>query len=816
MNESNRKVFSDLVESWQFEKLSDKEIFGFLKRYYTDSYSLSIAKKTKIQKGVFRETIETLEKLNERLELVDDFIGYDKVDWEDACSLKNEVKKKQIVGFYNGLIVDVELMKLAIIYYKLPPKIHAFVDFLDKEKSCRFRSDIQSDIWKVEDFPYDGVFETISKYRLFLNSSKYHEPFYDPDQSNKAAREILDALQGAKKITQVLVVVKFQVLDFADEEIEKLIQSGQVDLKWAKRPIEEKIRFLVEELKFLELGTHLPWICVLTKGEIELNGEVRLMLGFILESSLQKISTNQIIESLQGDVDIFFHGKTNDPFIRSEIVAIDQVFDPLGVKVIKEFKLPNRKKLFLMLKWFVGLFYGMGKIISPDNHTAESEFVDEPLSLITRKIEVQLKARNYEEKPRKRERNDFEKKPYDFNSVWEDTSLVKYAPEYSKSIHKFYEKLQYSAELEIWQIKILQRVNLFLAYLENGYIDNLANRLSINPDPSKWPNVVRMYLAFLDKSRDTDFSGIANWTIYNTSLLQRNLSRSSLKYQLHNTNLAELADQIAIELEELNQRNISIPQSKLCYMEKLVQKNTISARRYLNTSFKENTVLLRFKIDNSQSRLDISTLKIIVTHFFKKAKRAPKSIGADLDTYIGYFVLEDRYYSIDCTAIFYLRAKVTVDDIKSKFKAYWDEFSKKYTAKQTIAQNLPNLRIIPTLWFSEGGSDYFVVNKGDKLIPQLKNDLVNFYTTYEYFNGYKNTKNADHKRPELFLRGRIKKTIPKKTDEKKSQQDEVNIPTNDKSVDEINDNSYQQDSNELHDINKRRAEKIARSLLPLA
>ena len=96
-----------------------------------------------------------------------------------------------------------------------------------------------------------------------------------------------------------------------------------------------------------------------------------------------------------------------------------------------------------------------------------------------------------------------------------------------------------------------------------------------------------MYLALLDNSRDIDFSELANWTIYNTSLLQRNLSRSSLKHQLRDRNLAEMTDLIAQELEIVKQRNISISQSKLCYMEKLVQKNAISARRYLKIVLKK-------------------------------------------------------------------------------------------------------------------------------------------------------------------------------------------------------------------------------------
>lgn len=816
MNESNLQIFRELPEIGQLEKLTDKEIFGFLKRYYTDSYRLVSAQKKKIQKGIFRETIETLEKLYERLELVEEFIGYDKVDWEDACSSKNEAKKKQIVGFYDGLVVDVALMKLAIPYYKLPEKIHAFINFLDKEKSCIFRSENQSDWWNVEDFPCEDVFETIGQYKQYLSSQNNYKFNFEKNEGEETAREILDVLHDVKKIRQALVLVKFKVQDFSDKEIKNSTQTRQADDILTTASVERKIQLLVEELNDLELGTHLPWLSILIKGEIELNGEVRLMLGFILDSSTHKIDTNQIKESLHRELKIFFRNSKIAPLIRSEIIAIDQILDHLGVKEIKEFKLPNRKKLALMLKWFVGLFYGMGKIIRPDNHTAESELVDTPIRLITRKANGRLKDRNDKKKSKRQEKDDLEKKSYDFNSVWEDTSLVKYAPEYAKSIHQFYGKLQYSEELENWQIEILQRVNLFLAYLEDGSIDNLAMGLSINPNPSKWPSLVRMYLALLDNSRNIDFSGIANWTIYNTSLLQRNLSRSSLRSQLHDRNLAEVTDLIAQELEIVKQRNISIPQSKLCYMEKLVQKNAISARRYLKNSFKETTVLLRFKIDNSESRLDISSLKIIITQFLKKAKRAPKSIGAYLDAYIGYFVLlEGRYYSIDCTAIFYLRAEAVVEDVKFEFENYWKEFTKRYTAKQKDTPEFPDLRVIPSLWFKEGGSQYFVVNKRDKLIPQLINDLVNFYTAYEYFSGYKNTGHSNHKRPELFLRGRIKEATPKKTDEKSIPKDEVSTPENEKSAKAINENSSQEGANRQADIQESRGERLARLLLPL-
>lgn len=817
MNEANPQIFRKLPEIGQLEKLTDKEIFGFLKRYYTDSYRHSITQNRKIHKGIFRETIETLERLYERLELVEEFIGYQKVDWDDACSSKNEVRKKQIVDFYNGLVVDVALMKLATPYYKLPEKIHAFINFLDKEGSCIFRSDIQSDRWKVEDFPYEEVFETIDRYEQYLGKQKNYKFNFDKNEAEKIAREILDVLQDAKKITQALVLVKFQVRDFSGKKIENLTQTSQVDQILARASVERKIQLLVEELNDLELGTHLPWLSMLIKGEIELNGEVRLMLGFILDSSTYQIDTNQIKESLHSELDTFFHGSKIAPFIQSKIIAIDQILDHLGVKEIKEFKLPNRKKLALMLKWFVGLFYGMGKIISPDNYTVESKLVTVPVRLITRKADCLLKDRNDKRKSKRQEKDDLEKKPYDFNSIWDDASLVKRAPEYAKSIHKFYEMLKYFDELDAQQIKLLQRVNLFLAYLEHTYIDSLSTSLSINQDPSKWPCAARMYLALLDNEIDINFSiWASNWTLYNTISLPLSLNNSSLKYDLHDINLAEVTNLIAPELKLIKQRHISIPRSRLAYMEMLVQKNTRSAQRYLKTSFKENTILLRFKIDNSQSRFDINTLKTIVTQFFKKAKRAPKSIGAYLDAYIGYFVYKHGSYSIDCTAICYLRSDVVPDEVKLKFKDYWGEFTKRYNAKKIIDRNLPDLNIIPTLWSKEVESDYFIVNKEDKrLISQVRNDLVNFYTTYEYFHKYKSTSHRNQKRPELFLRGRIKEAVPKKTDEKNTPQDEVSTPENEKSVNEINENSSQEGANMRADIQESRGERLARLLLPL-
>jgi len=153
MNESAEKINGKPAELFQVDQLSDKEFFSFLKSYYTDSYELALAQNRKIKRGMYLKTIVTLEKLHERLVAVDDFIGFNRTDWQDACSGKNEQKKKDIVIFYNGLIIDLELMKMANLYYDFSPRIDAFIRFLENEDSYRFRRDKQESSWSVGDFP---------------------------------------------------------------------------------------------------------------------------------------------------------------------------------------------------------------------------------------------------------------------------------------------------------------------------------------------------------------------------------------------------------------------------------------------------------------------------------------------------------------------------------------------------------------------------------------------------------------------------------------------------------------------------------------
>jgi hypothetical protein len=164
-------------------------------------------------------------------------------------------------------------------------------------------------------------------------------------------------------------------------------------------------------------------------------------------------------------------------------------------------------------------------------------------------------------KSKRQEKDDLEKKPYDFNSIWDDASLVKRAPEYAKSIHKFYEMLKYFDELDAQQIKLLQRVNLFLAYLEHTYIDSLSTSLSINQDPSKWPCAARMYLALLGNGIDINFSiWASNWTLYNTFSLPVILNNSSLTYDLRYKSGGSNKSN-SPELKLIKQRHISIPQA---------------------------------------------------------------------------------------------------------------------------------------------------------------------------------------------------------------------------------------------------------------
>lgn len=154
-------------------------------------------------------------------------------------------------------------------------------------------------------------------------------------QGKQATQEILGALQGVSKIRQVLIVLKFQVLDIDGEEIEQIIHSQQIDPMFATKSVVKKLQFLVEDLNNFDFGIDLPWLCRLTKAEIELNGEVRFMLGFILDNSNQKITTTQIIDSLHSKVNTFLNRKVIDPFVQWKIIDINQILDHISVKGIQ-------------------------------------------------------------------------------------------------------------------------------------------------------------------------------------------------------------------------------------------------------------------------------------------------------------------------------------------------------------------------------------------------------------------------------------------------------------------------------------------------
>ncbi len=71
-----------------------------------------------------------------------------------------------------------------------------------------------------------------------------------------------------------------------------------------------------------------------------------------------------------------------------------------------------------------------------------------------------------------------------------------------------------------------------------------------------------MYLALLGNGIDINFSiWASNWTLYNTFSLPVSLNNSSLTYDLHDINLAEVINLIAPELKLIKQRHISIPEA---------------------------------------------------------------------------------------------------------------------------------------------------------------------------------------------------------------------------------------------------------------
>ncbi len=766
MNELNFENNDADSEFIVLEQLSTTEIFSFLKRYYNDCYPVDQPENKTVRDGVYYEKIVTLEKLQHCLVTVADFIGYAKVDWDEACTQQNNSKKREIINFYNDLIIDVALMKFTDKNYDFAPRVKAFIHFLGSEPKCLFRLNVQTTSWTCEDFPHEEIFQWVVKFKSFIEERK--RIYQDKGSSNNGeshAKEIQRVISSVKRITQFIFLVKFDVSKLANEEQGALISKEGLDSLLVNQPRNQKVQSLVDGLIRHRFGSRLPWLCRMTKVELGLKKHVKLQVGLILDSSNRKIKSDDVIRSLQSEIRNELDHSWLRSFVTMEIVQIDQIFDHLGVGVIREIKLPNKKKTALMLKWYMGIFGGVNEIIRPLNLEVESNYYEGEICLETNSCYLEnLKLENQPKiKPVNSKKELSERKEDVFSTIWNMNKLLKQLPDYFGCIHMFYASLEYSENLTKKEIQMLQRLNLFGAYLNENNLDGLSERLTISKNQKHWPTVVQMFLSFcyapldclLDLKRwiNTDFLSIYKKIKKNPKIgsILRNLNSSESMY--------EIVD-IVTDLQKVvrNSKGFQHIEHDI----KLVRKNSRFAQNYLNKSFKQNAMVLRFQVDNRDSNLDLKDLKQVFTQFIKRVGRAPKRIGADLDAYIGYFVWHGESYSIDFTAILYTRIDVpdTVSlALKNEWKCYISELSD--DGLKVDCENL-KFEVIPILQSTDSSLiRNLVINKGDKIKNQTKKDLVTFYTAYEFFNEYTNFGvNAD-KRPELFLRGRTRMPVAK-------------------------------------------------------
>lgn len=798
-----------------FNELSDDQIFSFLKRYYNDTYpTFEDGVKTKTE-GIYFETIQTLERLHLCLVVVSDFLGYAKIDWDDAYKAQKKIKIKEIVAFYNNLVIDVNLMKVGMKGYDFAPKVRAFINFVISEPECRFRSDMQTNLWTTEDFPHDEIFKTVDRFKTYFEKRKkiYHPTLNTPAWKEQV-KEIEVTIKKSKRITQALYLIKFSVADFSEDEIAELTSDTNLDSAQLNLSSSRKLKDFIEWLSLRDIDGKLPWLCKWTKAEIYLRREVRLTIGMILDVTDQQLPTKLIQNALINHITLALKETWFEPFIVFDVVQLDQIFDHLGVGVIRYITLPNKRKLDLMLKWYLGVFYQLNTIIQPSNLEAETYFADNP---VIRDIkERKLENTKFELCPREKSKTEGKSEiSFELNSK----KLIKQIPAYFSSIHFLYEGLKHCEGLNNNDIEKLQKLNLFIAYLGATNLDSLQDTLKMTK-PQKWADVVQIYLILLRDWNDS-YLKISNLAVCEIDPLDRGFHRQlSIKYikelLMSEQSLKTIVRELRrLKRELLNQEKVKSLKSST----RLVEKNSRFAIKYLNHSFKQNLVLLRFKIDNRETSLELSELKNLFTQFIKSSGRAPKRIGAEIDAYIGYYIFDGKGYSIDCTAIFYLRDNVSAQDVLEQFDDYWQEFKGKYAKAKQFKLSQLKLSLIPTLWAEGGNLDPLVINKGDKLIPQLKKDLVGFYTAYEYIREYKNTQEQGEKRPELFLRGRIRKPIEKSEVDKQPQQPDIEIIQKDGL--RINENSkaivndQKQDRERIDEIMQKRVRNALARLEPL-
>lgn len=840
-------------ESIVLEQLSTTEVFNFLKRYHNDLYPIDQPENKTVRDRVYYETIVTLEKLHRCLQDVGDFIGYAKVDWQEACTQGKNSKKKQIIDFYNDLIIDVELMQFADKNYDFAPRVKAFIHFLGSEPKCLFRLNVQTTSWTCEDFPYEEIFQWVAKFKSFIEDRK--RMYQDKCHSNNSkshAKEIQKAISSAKRITQFIFLFKFDISKLADEELEEIILRSGVDRDLVNQSRNQKVQSLVDGLSRHRFGSRLPWLCRMTKVELELEKHVKLQIGLILDSSNRKIKSDDVIRSLQLEIRNELDHSRLRSFVTMEIVQIDQIFDHLGVSVIREINLPNKKKTALMLKWYMGVFYRVNEFILPLNYEVESKYYEGKVCLEINSCYVE-KLEHKDQTTRKRtnfKKESSKRKEVDFSAIWNEKGLLTHLPDYFGSIHMFYAGLEYREDLSKEEIQTLQRLNLFAAYLSENNLDGLYDRLTMSKNPKMWPTVVQMFLSFSYKSLDCLFN-LKQWVCLDLSLIQRKLfdypTDGSFNGNISSQeSMYDIVD-IVTDLQKFVRNSEGFQHIE--HDVKLVRKNSRFAQNYLNNSFKQNAMVLRFQVDNRDSNLDLKDLKQVFTQFIKRVGRAPKRMGADLDAYIGYFVWHGESYSVDFTAIFYTR--IDVPDIVSlalenEWKCNISELSDE--GLKVDCENL-KFEVIPILQSTDSSLiRNLVINKGDKITNQIKKDLVTFYTAYEFFNGYTNIDAKPDKRPELFLRGRTRMSVAKSAEKKEPLQmvNDVQVLEADSMTDNADQNLESIMDNKMVDVEvknnepkneeelaldderqrkeksdgihmnlKERAEKIARTIEPL-
>ena len=727
--------FDKLIdENIQIDLLSDKEIFSFLKRYYTDSYEFNFKKYGCPERGIFSETIETLEKLHERLVVVNDFIGVDEIDWKDACINNNEAKKKDILHFYNGLIIDIGLMKIAVYAYSLSSQIEKYIRFLDQNVDCLFRKNVQLEPWSIHTFPDEKIFKLVREIRFFIKDNHLNSRAYDSNDVKGKALEIYKAIKPVKSIVNVLIEVRFKIIPQDKRKVNSVIQE------------------LGNSLSYQYYCENLPWICRFIKAEFELNREIRLLVGFIFDNLTLK--NTDFVELIRSEVNaIYDHNDFEDNLITFDVIDIGQILKQLNADLSGEIKLTNNKKVLMILKWYTGIFYGMSRVIKPYQYTIESNFFE--LSPV-----FECNHRNFINKV-----HENSKKESDF--VWSEETLIKGAPQYVKSLNEFYTCLGRNKEIMPRDVEKLKNFNLFFSYLYDSSLDDLNLTLTINNDIKSWPIVVRMYMSL--QKQFFQHSNLKNCYICSENLIKNRILKSlnDVVKDLYSSVLVKNF-QIESELKDIKVDLINCERfQNILRVQRLVEKNRRSALNYLNNSFKKNVLVLRFKLASTKNDINIKDVKDTFTLFLKNIKRAPKKIGADLDAYIGYLRREEDMVIIDFTTFFYVRENVSNSDVKLNIESYWKYF-KLLNKEKTICNHSFDITLQltsePIIFVDGHQNNSLTVIKGDKDFSNLlKNLIVNFYTAFEYFNYSKSLVNG--RATEFFLKGRVVRSNLKKIKE---------------------------------------------------